>query len=260
MEKGIALQGYIPMRIEPSDTSEMVSQVLFGEEFRILDKNGKWQLLSLDFDGFEGWVRQDSFYAFNPENEADMKPIRGVTMVSDPSFTIRSHKQSAQVILPAGSVLPEMDGKNVSLKGFEYEIPTREGLITPGPGIDPERIGAGLISVPYIWGGRSGFGFDSPGLVQMLCRMMGITIPRLCDLQAKLGINVNFLHETNKGDLAFFDNEEGDLIHVGMVLDKGRILHSSANVRIDNLDQQGIYNCEKEAYTHKLRLIKRVRT
>ncbi len=96
MEKGIALQGYIPIRIEPSESSEMVSQVLFGEEFQILGKNGKWQRLSLDFDGFEGWVTQESFYSFYPENEAGMKPKTVTRMVSFFFMILRPPRHTVQ--------------------------------------------------------------------------------------------------------------------------------------------------------------------
>jgi cell wall-associated NlpC family hydrolase len=107
-------------------------------------------------------------------------------------------------------------------------------------------------------GGRSGFGFDGPGLVQFLCRMIGKQIPRTCQLQSELGTNINFMNEVEEGDLAFFDNEENEIVHVGMILRDGNILHSDTCVSIDLLDHHGIYSNEQERYTHKLRVIKRI--
>ena len=229
MEKGVALQGYIPMKKEPSETSEMVSQVLFGEEFQLLDKNGRWRRISLDFDCFEGWVAIDSIHTFKAENKAGNHPNIGFKMVTHPYIIIQDLTLGHQLILPTGSILPKSDGVNFSLGAHDFEVLSGEGIIFPDLSIDPEEIGKGLIS-----------------------------LPRQCNQQAGLGSNINFMHEIKQGDLAFFDNEAGELVHVGMALDGGKILHSSQNVRIDKLDQHGIYSLEKETYTHKLRVIKRL--
>ena len=258
MEKGIVYQGYVPVRREPSETSEMVSQVLFGEEFRILNSNGKWLQISLYFDGIEGWVTKDGVDTIEPENMPENESDRGYRMVSHPCIIVQDLKLDRQLILPAGSIWPKTGGNALTLGRHEFGLLSEEGLITPGPHMDPEEIGKGLISLPHLWGGRSGFGFDGPGLVQMLCRMMGLQLPRQCNQQAGLGTTVNFMHEIRKGDLAYFDNEEAELVHAGMVLDGGRVLHCSTNVRIDRLDHHGIYSIEKEAYTYKLRVIKRL--
>jgi cell wall-associated NlpC family hydrolase len=77
-------------------------------------------------------------------------------------------------------------------------------------------------------------------------------------MQSNAGNIISFIHEIEPGDLAFFDNLEGEIIHVGIILHGGRIIHSSDYVRIDRLDQQGIFNVEKGKYTHKLRIIKRI--
>ncbi|MEN8230429.1 MAG: NlpC/P60 family protein [Bacteroidota bacterium] len=257
MERGIAFQGYVPMRKEPSETSEMGSQVLFGEQFRILSSDGKWIQISLDFDGSEGWVLKSSI-ATAQEKRSETGSAGSYRMVFHPFITVQNLKSGHQFFLPAGSIWPKTDGNRVTMGSHEFELLSEEGLITPGPSVDPEEIGKGLNSLPYLWGGRSGFGFDGPGLIQMLCRMSGYSLPRQCNQQAEMGITINFMHEIRKGDLAYFDNDESELIHVGMVLDGGRVLHCSTNVRIDRLDHQGIFNIEREEYTHKLRIIKRV--
>ncbi|MCK5137681.1 MAG: C40 family peptidase [Bacteroidales bacterium] len=258
MKNGISFQGYVPIRSEPSEASEMVSQVLFGETFRILESNGKWLLIALDFDSYQGWVRNESIQLAEPQNGAENKPEFDYRVVSYPFITVLDLKLTRQVILPAGSVLAGSAGKVFKIYNREFELLSEEGVINPGPDVDPEEVGKGLLSVPYMWGGRSGFGFDCSGLVQMLCRMMGIQVSRDSSRQSVPGTTINFMHEIMKGDLAFFDNAAGEIAHVGMVLDGGRILHSYNQVRIDRLDQQGIYNIEREEYTHKLRIIKRV--
>lgn len=246
------------MRGEPSEMSEMVSQVLFGEEFRIFETRDKWHLISLDFDDYRGWVGINSIQPADAPDETEISSERGFRMVSRSFITVHDRKSGQQMILPAGAVLPGRSGRTVKFYGREYELPSEEGVVVPGPHVDPEPIGTGLCSIPYLWGGRSGFGFDCSGLIQTLCRMMGIFLPRDSRRQSALGTTVNLIHDAVKGDLAFFENSEGEIAHVGMLLGGGRILHAYINVRIDRIDQHGIYHREKGTYTHRLRVIRRV--
>ena len=114
------------------------------------------------------------------------------------------------------------------------------------------------LNSPYLWGGRSPFGIDCSGFTQMVFKLNGIKLPRDAYEQAEIGKTLNFIEETQKGDLAFFDNEEGKIIHTGIIIDKNKIIHSSGKVRIDNLDHYGIFNAETGKYSHNLRLIKKV--
>lgn len=255
--KAISYQGYVPIRREPSEKAEMVSQILFGETFRVLETSGKWALIALDFDLYEGWVWRGSIAIAEPSNGAEAGGDGHGHILSAPLTTIMDLDLSRQLILPAGSMWPVSPGKTTNIQGRRFEVLTADPWIKPGKNVDPEVVGKSLISIPYLWGGRSGFGFDCSGLVQMLCRMMGNNIPRDSNQQAELGSTVNFIHEIRKGDLAFFDNAEGEIAHVGMIMDAGRILHCHNQVRMDKLDQQGIYCSEREDYTHKLRIIKR---
>jgi cell wall-associated NlpC family hydrolase len=114
------------------------------------------------------------------------------------------------------------------------------------------------LNTPYLWGGRSPFGIDCSGFTQLLYKLNGVKLPRDASQQAKVGQTLSFVEESEAGDLAFFDNEEGNIIHVGMVLDNNRIIHASGKVRIDRLDHQGIYNVDTNKYSHRLRLIKKI--
>jgi cell wall-associated NlpC family hydrolase len=86
----------------------------------------------------------------------------------------------------------------------------------------------------------------------------GKEIPRDAYQQAEIGSTLSFIEESEPGDLAFFDNHEGKIIHVGIILENNFIIHASGKVRIDRLDQQGIFNTEERKHTHKLRLIKSI--
>lgn len=76
--------------------------------------------------------------------------------------------------------------------------------------------------------------------------------------QAREGEPLSFIEESEVGDLAFFDNDEGNITHVGIIMDNNYIIHASGKVRIDRLDHLGIYNPETNKHTHKLRVIKKI--
>ena len=84
-------------------------------------------------------------------------------------------------------------------------------------------------------------GIDCSGLTQMIYRINGYNIPRDAAQQVKLGETLSFIDESEVGDLAFFDDEDDNIIHVGLLLGNNYILHAHGEVRIDRIDQTGIY-------------------
>src|SRR5690606_19751564 len=114
------------------------------------------------------------------------------------------------------------------------------------------------LNAPYLWGGKTPFGIDCSGFTQMVYRLNGYMIPRDASQQAKIGEPLSFIEESEVGDLAFFDNEEGNIIHVGIIMEDNYIIHAHGKVRIDRLDHLGILNIDTGRHTHKLRVIKKV--
>lgn len=248
---GICLQTYIPVRSEPYERAEMITQILFGEYVEILDDEGKWLYIKLLYDNYEGWIDKKCI---------DLSPKITETeyILSFAGLSAVNLKSSEKIVLAIGSSLPVLKGNIIALGQDQYELSDIKKLIKPGPSNKLTDMIDEVLGLPYLWGGRSGFGFDCSGLVQYLCRICGIKLSRNASDQSAEGETLSFINEAEAGDLAFFDDTDGMIHHVGMMLGNGKIIHASGKVRIDKIDQQGIYNEKTGAYSHKLRVLKRV--
>ena len=141
------------------------------------------------------------------------------------------------------------------LQNYEFE-----GLKISGVKPKSELINTAYmyLNAPYLWGGKTLFGIDCSGFTQMVYKLNGYKLLRDASQQASQGEVLSFIEESEPGDLAFFDNEEGKIIHVGIMLENNYIIHASGKVRIDRLDHLGIYNAELNRHTHRLRVIKKI--
>jgi len=246
----------VPVRSEPSDRAEQVSQWLFGETADVISQKGAWSQLRFDHDGYEGWVDNKQLLdCSSPNADPDLRVIAPNCFVD---------LGDRQVVLPYGSVLPfYADG---TILWHDKRIPV-QAVTNHRP--DLER--ADLIEfylhpflgAPYLWGGRTPWGVDCSGLTQMLYILMGIYLPRDAGQQAAEGDPVELLDLCEPGDIAFFENNEGRIVHVGIILTRSeegdlRIAHASGRVRVDKLDHQGIFHADAGVYTHKLRMLRRV--
>jgi cell wall-associated NlpC family hydrolase len=158
-----------------------------------------------------------------------------------------------------GSILPYYEGSNCNLEGYEYAFDGRTTKTAPASKSEcmVEHAYA-FLNAPYLWGGKSPLGIDCSGFTQLVARIAGIKLMRDAYQQAEQGVTLGFIEEADTGDLVFFDNEDGRIIHVGVLINSREIIHASGKVRIDKIDHQGIYNEELGKYTHTLRLIKRI--
>lgn len=230
-----------PLRKEPSDRSEMVSQALMGEELSILDRQEKWTMVRMFTDGYEGWIDNKQF------GESD--DVEGYQELSAPiSHCVTADGSS--IWLPAAARVPA-----------HWRVEPAQSIARAG--VAAFALSANqFLNAPYLWGGRTILGIDCSGFSQLVFRLNGISIPRDAYQQAEMGTTISFIEETLIGDLAFFDNAEGRIVHVGIVLRNSEglvdVIHASGKVRVDALDHQGIFNRETASYTHKLRIIKRV--
>ncbi len=256
MTYGICLLSVVPGRLEPDDTSEMVTQLLFGELYRVVDERKKWVKIRTVHDGYECWIDRKQHYRIK-RTEFKILNESPKIFTSDLISVIRSSDERYFPVV-LGSRLPGSIDNKFSINGIDYE---HEGEILEVH--SPNRyhvieMAWTLLHAPYLWGGRSPLGIDCSGYVQLVYRMCGVDLPRDASEQAQLGKRLSFIEESVPGDLAFFDNKDGHIVHVGILLNDNRIIHASGQVRIDRIDHQGIYNNDIRNYTHHLRLITRI--
>ena len=250
---GICNLSIIPLRIEPSDRSEIVSQVLFGEHFEILEQNKQWVKIKLKFDNYEGWVDAKQFQNITKiqfENLSE-EPI---VLNSDLIEYINTPNNSLMPI-PLGASLSFLNHKDINTDNFDFEGTKITGIKPKSNLINTSFM---YLNAPYLWGGKTPFGIDCSGFTQMVYKLNGYHLLRDASQQALQGEALSFIEESEPGDLAFFDNEEGKIIHVGIIMDDNYIIHASGKVRIDRLDHLGIYNADTNRHTHKLRVIKKI--
>ncbi|HQG76721.1 MAG TPA: C40 family peptidase [Bacteroidales bacterium] len=252
MEKYICENVFVPLRSAPSHKSEMLSQVLFGEKYSIIDSAGHWYKIKTCFDDYSGWIDMDHL-CHSPDTDGS-----GGNVITRSLSCFRP--DGTRLVLEPGCEIyhPDFERKTFMLSGKTYTAGEEftESIIRNDLSLSDTAMR--FLNSPYIWGGRIPSGIDCSGFTQLVYKLLGKAIPRDSRQQAEKGEIISFLEEAKAGDLAFFDNERGVITHVGLILAKGLIIHSSGRVKIDIIDQQGIFRQGK--YSHHLRLIKRMQS
>jgi cell wall-associated NlpC family hydrolase len=237
MNKGICIITVAPVRAESSDRAEIVTEILFGESADILEVNKNWTRIKMHYDGYEGWMDTKQLKPVTDEDLARRK----VTVVTEDFSSVLMN-----------------DGKTLLSMGSEVDFPVVASRRSHDVRESIALTAKEFLNVPYLWGGKSYFAVDCSGFTQLVYKIHDVRLPRDASQQAGVGESLTFVEESRAGDLAFFENAEGKIIHVGIMLENQRIIHASGKVRIDTLDSTGIFNKELNKHTHKLRVIKNV--
>lgn len=255
-EKGVCRLSVVPVRTRPLDSSEMVTQLLFGDHYSVVEQSnrGKWVRIKVHFDGYEGWIDQKQHYPISEEyfeqiNSGDYK------VCLDRSTTVLFKKRTLPIMI--GSVLPIA---SVELFKLEEQFAFNGESKNLGEVWDFDRlkqIAFKYLNAPYLWGGKSPFGIDCSGFTQMVFKICGYRLERDSPMQLKQGRNVESLEKAEPGDLVFFGTKT-KVNHVGILLENQRIIHASGYVRIDELTEEGIINTETQEKSHSLNSIRRI--
>ena len=250
---GICNLAIVPLRLEPNDRSEMTSQVLFGEHFKILEQTEKWSRIEMGYDGYTGWIDNKQFRSitqYDYTKLADTAPVLNADLI-EYIATPDNHLMS----IPIGAAVTFLDTPSLNTDNFVFEGLKASGITSKQNIVQTAFM---YLHSPYLWGGRTPFGIDCSGFVQIVYKLNGYNLLRDASQQATQGEALSFIEESEPGDLAFFDNEEGRIIHVGIIMEDNHIIHAHGKVRIDRLDHLGIYNIDTKRHTHKLRVIKKI--
>ena len=248
MQYGICNLSIIPLRSEPSDKSELVSQILYGEIFKIIELRKSWCRIRLDFDKYEGWIDRKQYLEIEKDAFHSLKNER-LKLSGDLVEFVQFENDQLHPIL-IGSTLNGLDLLNHKFEGHTIEDQFDKAHLVKTAFL--------YLNTPYLWGGKSPFGIDCSGFTQMVYKLNGYRLLRDSSQQATQGEALSFIEESEPGDLAFFDNSEGDIIHVGIIMKDNYIIHAHDKVRVDRLDHSGIFNADKKMHTHKLRVIKKI--
>ena len=257
---GICNLSIVPCRKEPSDKSEMVTQLLFGEHFHVLETQEKWCRIKITYDNYECWIDKKQFLPIE-QHTFDLLNSTENYYSNDLIQIITDNKTSTLFPIVIASTLPNfynneciVENQSYSYEGSNVSSHLEENSWRMGV-LETALM---YLNTPYLWGGKTPFGIDCSGFTQMVYKLNGIKLYRDAYQQAEQGETLSFVEEAEPGDLAFFDNEEGKIVHVGIVMDDNKIIHASGKVRIDGFDHQGVFNNDKKEYSHRLRLLKRI--
>ena len=255
----ICINSFLPLRAEPDSGAEMVSQLVFGDRFRILENRDSWNRVERSFDKYQGWIGDLGFVSVEPEMLIDQEQV-----FFDGEFIpvfIEKEGYKTWIRLSKGAVwpfktLPEPQIPFNLGNGISVEV--QSGCISPIKSFSRSAVietAFGFLGVPYLWGGNTTFGFDCSGLVQTVFRLCGYAMPRDAKDQQKIGISVS-LDKAQPGDLVFFHSGNPEKItHVGILISEDIVLHASGFVKQNQLRPEGLYDPIKGNISHYLHSI-----
>jgi len=238
------IQPVADMREDKTMQSKVVSQALFSEKIAVGEHEGGWSCITTP-DGYSGWVRSEAYIAC-------LRPYETTCTVSRLAahlYRLNAIEYGPAATLPYGSRLHVLDASDA--RWIKIAFPdTNEYYIQKGDVmLQQPRLAKGdlpafsriFLGLPYTWGGRSSFGYDCSGFVQMLYSHLGILLPR--DARQQI-LDARFktcgIDQAGPGDLLFFGKAEDRIMHVGMSLGGRQFIHATSRenqpwIRISSL-------------------------
>ena len=268
MGYGIALHSVVPVRTEAREGAEQSTQMLFNELCEIIEHSDvsiqhseRWRYIRLESDGQEGWVDAKMICPMKPEEYKTHKSaLKTSAMVAMPMAYAVSENNGQTLPLTAGTRLTNYQDGRFEVLGVSFRIDPSMVIVAPvalslHTLLEKTRF---FLNVPYLWGGKNAMGMDCSGFTQTVMSLFGKQLLRNASEQATQGRAIKDLKKSQAGDMVFFDHEDGKISHVGIVIDPERVIHCSGRVKVEKLDETGIYSTEQGGYTHRLVAIRRL--
>ena len=253
MEYAICTVPAAPVRKEPGHRFEMTNQLLFGETMKVLETKDEWIRIQSTYDDYEGWLT--NHLISHVEESIALKPLKYVSISALNLVTGPYGQMNVTIGSHLTGYIPET--RELWHPDLEYWGSVKD-INGHYDGNSVLRYAMEWRNAPYMWGGKTILGVDCSGYVQTVFKLFGIRLYRDAFQQAEQGKLIPDLSKANESDLAFFSSESGKIIHVGILLDKEKIIHASGKVRVDKIDKEGIVNSDTGKRTHRLHSIKRV--
>lgn len=249
------------MRAEAREGAEQITQILFGETFSILEQKPRWNRVQLDSDGQEGWIDAKMSTQMSPaEEKAYKRQYKSAAIIAFPMAYAVSENNGQTIPLSAGTRLTNYKDGVFEVLGVRFRIDPNM-VITESREQNQENLLQTVrffLNIPYLWGGKNAMGMDCSGFTQVIMSLFGKNLKRNASEQVTQGRKIAALKNVQAGDLVFFDHEDGKISHVGIAIDGNRVIHCSGRVKVEKLDENGIYNAETGAYSHHLVEIRRI--
>ncbi len=261
MGYGIALHSVVPVRAEAREGAEQNTQMLFGELCAILEEQPRWYRIRLESDGQEGWADAKMICPMKPEEYKSHKTaLKTAATVAMPMAYAVSENNGQTIPLTAGTKLTNYQDGRFEVLGVGFRIDPSM-VITKSLDLNEQNLLQAVrffLNIPYLWGGKNAMGMDCSGFTQIVMSLFGKNLPRNASEQVTCGRIISALSKAKAGDLVFFDHEDGKISHVGIVIDPERVIHCSGRVKVEKLDETGVFNAETGSYSHHLVTIRRI--
>lgn len=258
---GISLYSVIPVRAEASEAAEQTTQILFGESFDILEQQPRWTRVRLHLDGQEGWIDAKMCTPMSDqEYQSYAAAWPSAAIVAFPMAYAVSENNGQTIPLTAGTRLTGYKDGRFEVLGVGFRIDSSM-IITEPIALNEQNLLKTVrffLNIPYLWGGKNAMGMDCSGFTQVVMSLFGKKLKRNASEQVAQGREIKSLDKIHAGDLVFFDHEDGKISHVGIAIDSSRVIHCSGRVKVEKLDETGIFNAEKGEYSHHLVAIRRI--
>ena len=261
MGYGIALHSVVPVRAEAREGAEQNTQMLFGELCAILEEQPRWVRIRLESDGQEGWADAKMICPMKSEEYKSHKTaLKTAATVAMPMAYAVSENNGQTIPLTAGTKLTNYQDGRFEVLGVGFRIDPSM-VITKSLDFNEQNLLQAVrffLNIPYLWGGKNAMGMDCSGFTQIVMSLFGKNLPRNASEQVTCGRMISALSKAKAGDLVFFDHEDGKISHVGIVIDPERVIHCSGRVKVEKLDETGVFNAETGSYSHHLVTIRRI--